>query len=324
MKAAPIFARLGAIVVVACTLLTFFLLFRIIIIVIIRTGKEQEPFADDDDKNPVPPVPVPGKEQEKSKFAVLTYENDSENENSSFYFKQLNVNGYAFENMGIGEIWTGWHARLLKYTEYLESLQDQDSFVAITDARDVLVNNVSSDTFFEKAMGIYENGKIIVSTERYCCDTGAIHDDFYISSMITDKDKDVKHTEVYKKFMREQAYRYDSNYKSDLYYLNFGLMFGKARDFLEVFRLMKMKPGLDDQLLLQKVFYENPDLIRPDINHVILSTAGSGGRECYYQWDESVQRFQNNATEEYPCFLHAAGNFWSCYHKMKGKLVNSA
>ena len=274
----------------------------------------QETFDDKD--SPPPPAPA-----QQSKFTLLTYENDETNENSRFFLDQLVANNYAYVNVGMGEVWTGWHARLQKYTEYLERLANRETFVAITDARDVLVNNASSDTFFEKAMGIYTDGKLIVSTERYCCDTGAIHDDFYISSMITDKDKNLKHTEVYKKFMRDQAYKYDPDYKSDLYYLNFGLLFGKARDFLEVFRLMKMKPGLDDQLLLHKVFYENPQLIQPDIKHVILSTAGSGGRECYYQWDESKKCFRNTATDEYPCFLHAAGNFWSCYHTLKKKLA---
>lgn len=284
--------------------------------VVRRRRGEEEPLTDksgDEEKKDT--------KSSDPKFVVLTYENNQTNENANFFLDQLITHGYSYENVGIDESWTGWHARLQKYTEYLESLGDENTFVVISDARDVLINNASADTFFEKAMSIYTDKKIVVSTEQHCCDTGAVHDDFYVSSAISQKDKSVKHTEVYKKFMREQAYKLDKDYKSDLYYLNFGLLFGKARDLIQVFRLMKMKPGLDDQLLLHKVFYEHPDLIQPDIKHVLLSTAGSGGRECYYQWDHDKLCFQNTATEQYPCFLHTAGNFWSCYHTLKKKLT---
>ena len=257
----------------------------------------------------------------KTTLLLLTYENDAGNANSAFFLQQLRQWGFAHANVGVGERWTGWSGRLQKYLRFLRGLEDDSRFVLVTDARDVLLNNASSEEFLRKARAVYDE-RLLVSTERYCCDTGAAHDDFYVSAKIGDAEANagLTHTEVYKNFMRAQAYQLDPGYKSDLYYLNFGLMFGRARDFVRVFERMQMRPGLDDQLLLHKVWFENPDLVRPDIHHALLSTAGSGGRECYYAWDATARRFRCTATGEYPCLLHCAGNFWSCYHMLRARL----
>ena len=56
-------------------------------------------------------------------------------------------------------------------------------------------------------------------------------------------------------------------------YLNFGLQFGKAKDFVKLFRIMNLKPEDDDQTIMYKLFFDNPDLVKVDYTETIFSNA---------------------------------------------------
>ena len=255
---------------------------------------------------------------ENKKFTVVTYETDL-HKNVKNYESQLKKYNYPYVILSDPE-WKGWYGRFIKYTEYIKNLEN-DHYILFTDARDVLVNNQTCDRFLEKALQMYE--KVIVGTEDNCC-TGVANDEFYRPKKVKDKILNVHR--LFMDFMKT-----NTENKNGFYYLNFGLLFGKVSDLKILFEKMKMQPEKDDQLLLQKVFYEEPELIQPDYNHELFSNSstrsnrgqpkdGNSDPNCYYIYDETRKCFKNTRTNTYPFFIQTPGKKWECYEYLEKRL----
>ena len=105
----------------------------------------------------------------------------------------------------------------------------------------------------------------------------------------------------------------------DYYYLNFGLIFGKAIDIKNLFESMDIKPDGTDQSLAVIKFCENPDNYFLDYNQDLFSN-NSG--ECKLIWDSEHNKFKHEITNTYPSLLHFPGGNWDCYKECSNKLFN--
>ena len=203
-------------------------------------------------------------DHERIQFKYVTYDNDIEHKNVINLIKQIEL--YKYPNsviLGKGEKWNGWYGRFLVYQNYMKSI-NPDTYVLLTDARDVVINEQYS-IFIKKALEMYDN-RVIISTEPNCCTrdvTGRAR-----SSNIPIHIKNHVY-QVYKPFMEKRA---NGSYAK---YLNFGLQFGKAKDFVKLFSIMDLKPGDDDQTIMYKLFFDNPDLVKVDYTETIFSNANS-------------------------------------------------
>jgi hypothetical protein len=173
---------------------------------------------------------------------------------------------------------------------------------------------------------------VIIGTEDNCC-TGKLNDEFYRPKKVKDKILNVHR--IFMDFMKTKAEKMENINKTRFYYLNFGLLFGKVSDLKILFEKMKMQPGKDDQLLLQKVFYENPELIQPDYNHELFSNSSTRSNpektlkgenrdpeNCYYIYDERKKCFKNTKTNTYPVFIQTPGKKWECYKYLENRLLH--
>ena len=252
-------------------------------------------------------------------FIYITYETDKNNTNLNFLLFLINKYKYPnYKVLGVGETWNDWYGRLTSYKNFIESI-NLEKFVLITDARDVLVNEPYED-FIKKAKKLYydNNSRVICGAEQVCCT--ADHNGTARSKNIDINIKDyIK--DVYKPFM--EAKGKDNFYK----YIQFGLLFGKAKDLLNLFKAMDLKPGGDDQTTLYKTFYENPDILTIDYSGIIFSNAPNLKKipivgTCFYKWDYDNKSFRNTKTNNIPSLIQTPGQYWNCYYFLLKKLIS--
>jgi uncharacterized protein YlzI (FlbEa/FlbD family) len=276
--------------------LIFFIISLIILIIIINFKKSS--FTNNND------------------FIAITYENDASEKNTNNLLRMFEKNGYNYKVLGNGEKWDGWYGRLNAYNNYIKTL-DPETYILLCDGRDVIVNE-NYTIFINKAINTYED-RIIIGTERQCCTE--TKDDVYRAKNIK-KGENLK--EIYKQYMKEKALQKSNK---DFYYLNFGMMFGKASDFINLFKLMDIKPGNDDQSLAYKLYYENSELFSPDYNQELLSNADSNWGifylkdKCFFKWNG--HNWDNYITNTTPSIIQIPGKRWNCYNKLLNKLQNN-
>ena len=257
-------------------------------------------------------------------FVAVTYENadDPQTKNLIHQFEKLN---YNYKILGYGENWDGWYGRAMSYINYLKTLPPE-IYVLLCDGRDVLINQ-DYNTFISKALEIRDknNNKIIVGTEEGCC-MGSLNSVYKAKNI----NENIDFIDLYMKQQKENSL--SKKIKNKFYYINFGLLFGKASQLLDLFYLLNIQPGNDDQALLHKIYYENPDLLFLDHNHELFSNAShelKGFRVdiskksnlCYYKWDQSKYMFLNTITNTYPSILQTPGKNWGCYKYLASKLL---
>ncbi len=244
-------------------------------------------------------------------FIAITYENTND-ENTKKLIQLYNNFKYNYKVLGIGLNWDGWYGRAKIYEEYLNTLDD-DKYVLINDGRDVLINQ-DFNIFFDKAKKIYEReNKLVIGTELNCC-AGL---DTLNQDDITDKSKPI--IEIFKEFMEKECYKKIPDYKHNYFYINFGLLFGKAKDFKQLFIDLNIKPGLDDQALTQQLFYKNPNKFYLDYNQELFSNMVYF---CDYEWDIKNKMILHTKTNTHPSLLHFPGKNISCYNKTYDKIIN--
>ena len=142
--------------------------------------------------------------------------------------------------IGEGEQWDGWYGRTIAYSNYVSQLDDE-CYVLICDGRDMLINE-SFSKFFSKAVKLYN--KLIFGTEKYCC--AGINESFRENTI----DINIPVITHYANFMKDLAKKKNHH----LYpYLNYGLMFGKAKDIKKLYRDINIKQGYDDQAKTQQL-----------------------------------------------------------------------
>ncbi len=232
--------------------------------------------------------------------------------------------GYAYKVLGNGEKWKSWYGRSLSYIKFLETI-DPNTFVLLCDGRDVVINQ-SFNKFYDKMLSIRNKfNKIIVGTEEGCC-TGDKNQSVYRSSKIN---KNIDPFPIYMKYMKDQS-------TSNLSYLNFGMLCGTASELLYMFKLLDIKENQDDQALLYKVYYDNPELFYLDYNQELLSNAAhnqdkgsytpinkTDSELCFFKWDPLVSEFKNTQTNTFPSIIQTPGKNWNCYKMLASKLISN-
>jgi hypothetical protein len=168
------------------------------------------------------------------------------------------------------------------------------------------------------------NNQIIIGTEPGCC-TGDLSAPYKAYNIRPGDD-------FVDKYMEQQRDNAKSkNVKNDFYYINFGLIFGTANQLYNLIQMLDIKPGLDDQALAHKIYYEHPELLFLDHNQELLSNAShvNFGRVmikendnlCYFKWDSSTNSFKNSVTNTHPSIIQTPGKNWNCYKYLIKKLL---
>ena len=253
---------------------------------------------------------------------AITYDTDTHNNEVNNLTKMFQKNNYKYKVLGNGDVWNGWYGRSQAYITYMNTL-DNNKYVILCDGRDVVVN-CSSHIFLQTAFKLREkNGdKIIVGTEKGCC-TGDLNN-IYRANNIPNNITNFQ--ELYMEQQRQNSAKYN-NYKFD--YINFGLMFGKVDEFKNLFNVLNIQPDQDDQALLHKHYYENPDLLYLDHNQELFSNSSynynrfdkPGDNLCYYEWDNEFKAFKNMISNTIPCIIHVPAKNWECYNSLIDKLL---
>ena len=230
-------------------------------------------------------------------FIAITYDNSMEPTNTDFLIEQFEKYGYSYLVTGRGTPWEGWYGRLLEYTKAIETMND-DRFVLFCDGRDVLINEYY-DTFIEKAVNKYnQHQTIFFGAERLCC----------VGNGRNQQD-------IYRTFM-ENIGKEKTTF--DYYYLNFGLCFGKVKDFKHLFQNMNIQKDDADQGLAVVQFYNNHKSLNLDYNQEIFT---NNSDKCPLEWDESENKFRHTITNTYPSFLHFPGPNPIFYNKIKEQSI---
>lgn len=247
---------------------------------------------------------------------VLCYENEdiktTNTHNLQFLLHFLNYKYVYF--CGQNEIWTSWKGRLESYIKVLNSL-DRNVFIILCDGRDVLPN-IRYPIFKERALAMYNSTgrKVIFSAEKNCC-TGHLGENQALKA---------KHTQIMENYMAE-SFKVVS---TDHMYLNFGLAFGKANDFLRLFALLENKDKYDfDDQAEMAIAKQKFDAVTMDYDEILFSNL-SDNEKCNLQMNNLTCLLKNNNFGTYPAFIHFPGKN-PCYKDACKKisqliLLNSA
>jgi hypothetical protein len=250
-------------------------------------------------------------------FEWVVYDNNIKNKHVQNLLHQAKLLGFSITVVGDGDKWTGWYGRTIKYKEYISNLHPE-TFVLLTDTRDVVLNN-DYDSFIKKAKDYYYSNsqKIIFNVDSICCLNVRTPN---AKSTKTKKSNYID--DEYKPFMEKRAR--DLGIKHRYIYLNFGMQFGKAKDFLNLFDLMNIQPGDDDQIVVFKLFFENPEFVVLDYNQEILGTSVTSYfiSNCVFKYSGTF--FINTVTNTQPSLIHTAAKNWYCYKYLLSKLLPNA
>lgn len=252
-----------------------------------------------------------------SSFEWVVYDNNIKNKHVQNLLHQAKILNFGITVLGDGDKWTGWYGRTMKYKEYITTL-DPEKFVLLTDARDVVLND-EYNSFIKKAKEYYYyySEKIIFNVDSDCCM------DIKTPNARSIKAKTSNYIlGEYKQFMEKRAN--ELGIKHRYKYLNFGMQFGKAKDFLKLFERMNLKPGDDDQIVTVKLFFDNPDSVTLDYNQEILGTSLIAFRTTNCVFKYSGNFFTNTVTNTQPSLIHTAGKNWYCYKYLLSKLLPNA
>ena len=225
-------------------------------------------------------------------MTVVVYENSKTATRTRNLEKLLSKFGYNYEVIGKGDPWTGWYGRLRKCREYLNKKNDEE-YILFSDGRDVIVDE-NATSFTEKAIKLYneKGGKIIFNGETLCCVAGK-------EFKGTSEEKEEYFEKVQKFFEKIQPHP-----APPLYTLNYGLAFGKTRDFKEMFRIMDLKPDEDDQgVLIQKILEGKFSNYAIDYENTLFGIMFTRPPE----WDTFAKKYANPETKTFPGFLHFPG-----------------
>jgi hypothetical protein len=238
-----------------------------------------------------------------NKCIALSYDNSTSSTNTDNLINLFENNGYKYKIVGKNKKWEGWYGRTMEYLNTINELisEDSDYYILLCDGRDVLVNE-NYEIFIEKAIKLYNKHKsIIFGAERHCCagNTGINEDIRYKNKMI-----DIAKNKT----------------QYDYYYLNFGLIFGKATDIKRFFETIDIKPGGTDQSLAVIEFCKNPDKYWIDYDQEIFSNHSG---ECKLTWDDNAKKYKHSVTNTYPSLIHFPGNNWDCYKDCANNLFKN-
>ena len=242
---------------------------------------------------------------------VFVYETAVEQTRTQNLEKLMKHFHYDYEIIGKGDPWTGWYGRHVKYQEALDRVNDDD-FILFCDGRDVLPNEDSSK-FMKKAIRVYNRkpGSVIFNSESACCNTGG-------EFKGTDDDRSRYIEEIRSKFQSMSA-----QHNSSKSFLNFGVMFGKCRDFKELFQTMNMQPGDDDQgLITMKIMKNEFTNFQLDYKNELFCITFDEPT-----WDESNRMYYEPELNARPSLFHFPGKtkwYETCAVKLMKVYLNES
>jgi len=197
------------------------------------------------------------------------------------YTKTLHSFGYDYEHLALGEKWGGWRFRMKTYMDICKK-EKPDEILILTDADDVLVTrkNDNLQTIFEKF-----NKDIIVSSETVC---------------LTSTCKDIPN--YWKKNGKED---------SSCFFVNCGLMMGRAGELCTMWKWMLDQGFQDDQIALGHYVDSYPEKFHVDAyNELFYTVPRSTSVEIEWSKNELVSLIDPiDKRKCTPYFLHFAGHF---------------
>ena len=213
----------------------------------------------------------------------------------------LRKNKYDYIILGENDNYKGWYTRFLAYRNEIMK-HDDEKLLFICDGRDVLINNQGPETMINIAKSMVDlDKKIIFGAETGCCTP-------------------VKDKKNIASFMKNIASKRRPNYKHSYYYLNFGLMLGKAKNIKFLFQNLGMKKGDDDQSLTYLFFQKFPEKIFLDYQQILFSNTWNDSLLPFEYNKEQKKMFQKN-TKTFPVALHfPAPNYKKNYNMCLKKL----
>ena len=224
-----------------------------------------------------------------SQLKVFIYENSMDETRTHNLEKLLSKFDYDYEVLGKGDVWNGWYGRAQKYIESLNNC-DEDTYVLFLDGRDVIPNK-SKDDFMRTAVNACEPDKIVFNAESACCNVG--------SEFNGTESERHNHIEQIKQHFKSIKGDIETEYA----FLNFGIMFGKCKNFKNMFSIMNMKPGDDDQgLITQKIMNGEFENYKLDYNNELFGIMFDEPR-----WDDERKMYYNPNNSAYPSFFHFPG-----------------
>jgi hypothetical protein len=241
--------------------------------------------------------------QHNSKLKVFTYETTMDETRTDNLEDLLSKFGYEYEVVGKGDVWNGWYGRAQKYIQSLNACDDE-TYVLFLDGRDVIPNK-SKDEFMKTAVDFCKSDDIIFNSEINCCNVG---NEFNGNEL----EKNQHIDDIKNHFTSVKG-----NVTSEYVFLNFGMMFGKCKNFKNMFAIMNIQPGNDDQgLLMQKIVNGEFKNYKLDYdNELLCVTYGEP------KWDDERKMYYNPNNNAYPAFFHfPAKTKW--YETCATKLLN--
>jgi hypothetical protein len=235
---------------------------------------------------------------------MFIYENSDTPTRTQNLEKLLQAYHYKYEIVGKGHEWDGWYGRVSKYREHINQIEDDETYVLISDGRDVLINE-EYNTFIKKAIDMYkQNGdSIIFSSETGCCNIGGEY-----------KGSREEYIEKIRNKFRELK---PHDNESPYIYLNYGVIFGKCKDFKKMYDIMDMQPNYDDQGTIVLRITENKfgDFTLDYQTYLFSSLVG----DQHLDWHDSEHKYFNATTGTYPSVLHFTGknsHYESCAKRL--------
>ncbi len=242
--------------------------------------------------------------QQNAQLKVFIYENSTDETRTNNLEKLLSKFGYDYAILGKGDIWNGWYGRTQKFIQSLNDCEDE-MYVLFLDGRDVIPNKSNAE-FMQTAVHLCEPDKIVFNSETVCCNVG---DEFKgnESEMRQYIDDIKRHFNAAK-----------GDIESEYVFLNFGIMFGKCKNFKNMFSIMDMKPGDDDQgLITQKIMNGEFKNYKLDYRNELFCVMYDEPK-----WNDERKMYHNPNNSAYPAFFHFPGKTkW--YETCATKLLNT-
>ena len=245
--------------------------------------------------------------QHDSKLKVFIYETSMDETRTNNLENLLSKFDYEYEVVGKGDVWNGWYGRTQKYIQSLNNCDDE-TYVLLLDGRDVIPNK-SKTEFMQTAVDLCESDKIIFNSETACCNVG---NEF--SGNELEKNQHIDN-------IKSHFASVKGNVTSEYAFLNFGMMFGKCKNFKNMFAIMNIQPGDDDQgLITQKIMKGEFKNYKLDYNNELFCIMFDEPK-----WDDERKMYHNPNNSAYPAFFHFPGKakwYETCSTKMLNVHLN--
>jgi hypothetical protein len=246
---------------------------------------------------------------------IVIYETDTNNENLQKLKYMLTKNGYEYIILGQGDKWKGFGTKILACLKFYKTLNPERIVVQL-DARDVLVNQPFD--YFMKLISGYKDildKKLIISTEP---DVLILPAFAFPPGSFIDRNLNRIRSTYDETLQLHHQYKWNNEFdrinKNKFNKVNAGMIFGKVKNFINVYEIIKITEKEDDQILLSELYFIKPELIHLDMNNVFFTNV------CFYQnCVIEGDIYKNKETNTEPVFIQTPGKNWLCYERLYEK-----